>query len=244
MSTRIRWTEQERQEVIDKAVEVYDRGNVSHLEALRVAQNLTLATARLRTFATHSAAKIEIKQLKDAYGKSLQAGIKREASKQEAKVSNTLTVSGPPVPPVVQQSALDAVSMEDLIGEIAKRIASSLTTAIHHEIKELEHSFKVPKHDPTYESTGLFKKRIVIVGLLPDQEQAITRDFSDRFALKFLGNEMAKHADIPTADAYLLMKSFISHAVFNKYQPLPGHVLIDGGMSTLRMWLNTKGAEL
>lgn len=239
MPIRIHWTEQERQEVIDKAAEVFDRGNVSHLEALRVAQNLTLPTHRLRTFATHSAAKSEIKQLKEAYNKRLLAGIKREA-----KVTTTPEVSTPSEPPVAQPSGLDTASMEALIGEIAKRIAASLTTAIHHEVKELEHSFKLQKHDPTYASTGLFKKRITIIGLLNDQEQAIAREFSDKFALKFLGNEAARHADIASADAYLLMRNFISHAIYGKYQKFPNHVLIDGGMSTLRMWLNTKGAEL
>ena len=244
MSARIHWNIEERQQVIGKAAEVYDRGNVSHLEALRIGQNLTLPTHRLRTLASHSAAKLEIKQLKEEYAKRLQEGIRRETSKQEAKVSNTPIVLGSLEPQVAQPSTLDTATLDDLIGEIAKRIATSLTTAIHHEVKELEHSFKIPKHDPTYEKTGVFKKRVVIIGLLPDQEQAITREFSDKFVLKFLGNEMARHADIPTADAYLLMKSFISHAIFHKYQHLPGHVLIDGGMSTLRMWLNTKGSEL
>jgi hypothetical protein len=150
----------------------------------------------------------------------------------------------PPAPSDDILPALGSISMEDLIGEIAKRIADKLATAIQHEVKELEHNFKLQKHDPTYASKGLFKKRITIIGLLNDQEQVITREFSDKFALKFLGNEAARHADIATADAYLLMKNFISHAIYGKYQKLPQHVLIDGGMSTLRMWLNTKGAEL
>lgn len=243
MTTHTRWTLKERQTVLDKAVEVYAKGDTSHLEALRIAQNLTLPTHRLRTFATHSAAKSEIAQLKAAYATSLQEG-----PKNLPKVSNTLTVSVSPEPPVAQLAmqtvALDTASVEDLIGALAKKLAGSLATAIQHEVKELEHSFKLQKHNPTYEKTGVFKKHIVIIGLLQDQEQLIAREFADRFVLKFLGNEAARHADISTADAYLLMKNFISHAVFGKYQKLPQHVLIDGGMTTLRMWLNTKGAEL
>ena len=48
----------------------------------------------------------------------------------------------------------------------------------------------------------------------------------------------------PDADAYLLMKNFINHPLYHKYQVFPNHVLIDGGMSTLRMWFHTKGTEL
>jgi len=239
MATRIRWTDAEREDVIKHAVDVYIKNDTSHLEALHLGQNLALPTYRRRTLATHSAAKDEIRLLKDAYNAYIST-----LQKRKDVVAPTAEVLRSPEPSGVQPAAADAMSMDALIAEIAKRIAASLTTAIEREVKELEHSFKLQKHDPTYKSQHIFKKRIVIIGLLNDQEQAIMHEFDDKFKLKFLGNEAARHADISTADAYLLMKSFISHAVYGKYQKLPNHVLIDGGMSTLRMWLNTKGAEL
>lgn len=239
MNTRIRWTEKERSQVVQEAVKLYSLGNISYLEALRRAQNSALPISRIRTLASHSAAQPEIKLLKEAYDSYVQ----------------NLRYPKPvlPIPPIDSKSSdpsdevlpyLESATTEELINEISRRIASSLTKAIQHEIHELEHSFKLEKHDPTYEKTGIFKKRVCIIGLLPEQEKLIDREFSSSFSLKFLGNEAARHADIPTADAYLLMKSFISHAVYGKYQKLPQHVLIDGGMSTLRMWLNTKGQDL
>ena len=128
--------------------------------------------------------------------------------------------------------------------EIAKRLASRLAEAVTREIKELEHSFKLQKHNPEYTSSGIFKKRIVIVGLHQDQERHIQQAYADKFALRFIDVDDAKHADIPDADAYLLIKNFINHTVFERYQKKPQHVLIDGGLTTLRAWLNTKGAEL
>jgi len=32
--------------------------------------------------------------------------------------------------------------------------------------------------------------------------------------------------------------------VYYKYQQFPNHVLIDGGVATLRLWLHTKGKDL
>lgn len=237
--TRIHWTETERNDVIKHAVAVFVKNNCdyTHLEALRLGQNLALPVHRRRTLSTHSAAKHEISLLKAAYNAYI-------ATLQKSKevVAPVVEVSKPPEPPAGPQ--LTTATVEELVGEIARRIAVNLTATIAHEIKVLEHQFSTKRHDPSYKSDHIFKKRIVIIGLLNDQEQAIAREFEDKFKLKFLGNEAARSADISTADAYLLMKSFISHAVYGKYQKLPNHVLIDGGMSTLRMWLNTKGAEL
>jgi hypothetical protein len=239
MNTRIRWTEEERNQVIQKAVELYHRGNASHLDALRLAQNVTLHGARIRSFATHSAAKIEIRLLKEAYSKWLQTSFKREAN-----VSTIPEVSVPPAPSNNILPVLGSISTEDLIGEIAKRIADKLATAIQHEVKELEHNFKLQKHDPTYASKGLFKKRITIIGLLNDQVHSIQTEFGDRLAIKCICTDRAMGMNPPDADAYLLIKNFINHPLYHKYKGFPNHVLIDGGMSTLRMWLNTKGAEL
>lgn len=237
MIKRVRWTDEERQSVLEKAVEVLHRDpTCSSLDALRSAQNLMLPNHRLRAMATHSAVLPEIKQLK---AMALNAPITKKV--ETPKVVEPVQPEPPDSP---ELPALSNASMDMLIAEIAKRIAGQLSQAIATEVKELEHYFKVEKHKPTYEAAGIFKKRVVVVGLLQDQEHAIEREFGDKFAFKFIGTDAARHADVPQANAYLLMKNFISHTVFHKYQNLPGYVLIDGGMSTLRMWLNTKGAEL
>ena len=59
-----------------------------------------------------------------------------------------------------------------------------------------------------------------------------------------MSTEYAIGAKPIEADAYLLMKTFIKHAVYNKYREDPRHVLIDGGLTTLRTWLTTEGVKL
>lgn len=235
MATRIHWTDEERQQVLEKAVEVYHRGGVGYVDALRTAQNLTLPTHRLRNMATHSAISPEVKLLKAMV-------VNAPIAKKVVTPRPSLQVQ--PEPPVAQPVGLDNATMEDLVAEIAKRFASRLAEAVTHEIKELEHSFKLQKHDPSYASSGIFKKRIVIVGLHQDQQRHIIQEYDGKFAIRFIDVDDARHADIPEAEAYLLIKNFISHVVFERYQKKPQHVIIDGGMTTLRAWLNTKGAEL
>lgn len=235
MPSKVFWTGEERLQVLTKAAEVFHRGGVSHFEALRTAQNLTLPTHRLRTMATHSAVTPEVKLLKEMLASN--PIIKKVETPRPSLQTQ-------PEPPVAQPAGLANATMEDLIAEIAKRIAGKLTMAIDHEIKELEHTFKLQKHNPTYATSGIFKKRVVIIGLLKDQEHAIKQEFEDKFSIKCINADDAKHADVVDAQAYLIMKNFVSHAASEKYQKLPQHVLIDGGMSTLRMWFNTKGAEL
>lgn len=240
MKRRIHWSDAERDDVVNTAVSLhFQHGDMSVLEALRASQKLCLSAHRHRTFLSHSAAKHEIAQFKTAYSKHV-------AALQTSKSVEPPTDVKPkaPEPPVAQSSTLQDAPIGDLINEIARRIASNLTAAITREVLELEHSYKLEKHNPTYKSNHIFKKRIVIIGLLNDQVHSIQSEFSDRFSLKCIDVDRASGMTPPDADAYLLMKNFINHPLYHKYRVFPNHVLIEGGMSTLRMWLNTKGSEL
>lgn len=240
MTTRIHWTDNERNAVLSKALELHQKGSaISHFEALRTAQTYVLSKERQRAFATHSSATAELKHLR-ARAKYYTHSMAPEVPPQQEVVTPTVVNPVPPAPPEPPQpSTLDA-----MIEAIAAKIAATLVQAVKREVKELEHTFKLEKHNPTYEASGIHKPHVTVIGLLPEQEQHIQREFGDKFVLRFLGNEAARHAYIPMAAAYLLMKSFISHAVYDRYKTYPQHVLVDGGMTALRMWFNTKGAEL
>ncbi len=240
MTTRIHWTSSERNAVLQKALALYHTGGMqSQLVALRVAQTQELPKERHRAFATHSAATAELKHMQDAYPAYIKSLAQQPLAQKEV-VTPTVVDPVPPAP----LEPLPAISIDAMVDAIAAKIAATLVQAIKREVKELEHTFKLEKHNPDYEISGIHKPHVTIIGLLPDQEQHMQREFGNKFVLRFIGNEAAKHVDMGEAHAYLLMKNFISHAVYNKYKILPQHVLIDGGMSALRMWFNTKGVEL
>ena len=239
MSKRIFWTDDERRQVLHHALRYLQSGTFSELDSLRQAQEFVLSAARHRAFASYSAAKPEINALKAMAIAAIQR--KREVE------SPIIATPQPPVPPDAQPS-MPADSIDALVATIAQLIATQLATAIKSAVQttvqELEHTYRLPKHDPSYAIDHEQKKRVVIIGLLNDQVHAITREFGEVFNIKCIDTDRAMGMSPPDADAYLLMKNFINHPLYHKYQAFPNHVLIDGGMSTLRMWFNTKGKAL
>lgn len=237
MVNRIHWTEQERKIVLEAAVDYCKRGH-SYYEALRLGQ-LCLPTHRQRNMATRSAVVPDIKLLKEMEAQRILA--------KPAKDTPTVAEEMPPAPPVAPpQPAEDLINqtLSTLAQAIARQIVQSLSIELPREIKQLEHTFKLQKHNPEYLQTGSHLPKVVIIGLLNDQVHAIQREFGCKYNLKCIDTDRAMGMSPPDADAYLLMKNFINHPLYHKYQAFPNHVLIDGGMTTLRAWLNTKGQEL
>jgi hypothetical protein len=232
---KIRWTEHERDLVIMTAVEYYNSGTYSPIAAIRQAQ-VVLAPNRRRKLLSHSAAPDLIKELKIRSSQRI--------PKQKDVVIPTQQETKAPAPIEVPQTNTPAGLLDDLVNSIAQRFVSGLKEQIKIAVQELEHEFKIEKHNPTYGSSGKTLPRVVIIGLLGDQVHSITKEFADRYDIKCIDTDRAMGMSPPDANAYLLMKNFINHPLYHKYQAFPNHVLIDGGMTTLRMWLQTKGKEL
>ena len=235
MNVKIRWTDRERELVLSKATELIHMHGYNTMEALRQAQQQVIAFNRQRPLVSRGYCVDLVKEIK-------------------YRTANVVPVNPAPVlvqAPVVEEPmpvpvpVLDhSTSLDSLINALAKQVAETFKQHVKVAIKELEHEFKLEKHNPTYAATGSFKPRVVIIGLLGDQVHSITKEFQDRYDIKCIDTDRAMGMEPPSANAYLLMKNFINHPLYHKYQAYPQHVLIDGGMSTLRMWLNTKGQEL
>ena len=236
MLNKIRWTKLERSIVIDSAVEFYNQGTYTPIAALRQAQQIVLLPNRRRTMQSHSAVPDLIKLLKQKAA--------QEVPKQKVVETTTPVEIMPPAPLVVPKTDAPVDLVEQLVNTITQRFILGLRESLQIAVKELEHEFKIPKHNPTYAAIGTKLPKVVIIGLLGDQVHLILKEFSDRYNVNCIDTDRAMGMNPPDADAYLLMKNFINHPLYHKYQAFPNHVLIDGGMSTLRMWLNTKGQDL
>ena len=236
MLNKIRWTPVERDLVIDTAVTFYNQGTYSPIAAIRQAQQIVLLSNRRRTLASHSAAPDLIKLLKQKAA--------QDVPKQKVVETTKPVEIMPPAPQEVAKTDAPVDLVEQLVNTITQRFILGLRESLQVAVKELEHEFKIPKHNPEYNAIGNALPKVVIIGLLGDQVHAITKEFSDRYEVKCIDTDRAMGMSPPQADAYLLMKNFINHPLYHKYQAFPNHVLIDGGMSTLRMWLNTKGQDL
>jgi hypothetical protein len=236
MLNKIRWTPVERNLVIETAVTFYNEGTYSPIAAIRQAQQIVLLSNRRRSLASHSAAPDLIKLLKQKAAQNV--------PKQKVVETTTPVEIMPPAPQEGVKTGAPVDLVEQLVNTITQRFILGLRESLQIAVKELEHEFKIEKHNPTYGASGKSLPKVVIIGLLGDQVHAITKEFSDRYEVKCIDTDRAMGMAPPQADAYLLMKNFINHPLYHKYQAFPNHVLIDGGMSTLRMWLNTKGQDL
>ena len=236
MLNKIRWTPVERSIVIDSAVEFYNEGTYSPIAALRQAQQIVLLPNRRRSMQSHSAVPDLIKLLKQKAA--------QEVPKQKVVETTTPVEIMPPAPQEVVKTDAPVDIVEQLVNTITQRFILGLRESLQIVVKELEHEFKLPRHNPEYGAIGKSLPKVVIIGLLGDQVHAITKEFSDRYEIKCIDTDRAMGMAPPQANAYLLMKNFINHPLYHKYQAFPNHVLIDGGMSTLRMWLQTKGKDL
>ena len=236
MLNKIRWTPVERNLVIETAVTFYNQGNYSPIAAIRQAQQIVLLSNRRRSLASHSAAPDLIKLLKQKAA--------QEVPKQKVVETTTAVEIMPSAPQEVVKTDAPVDLVEQLVNTITQRFILGLRESLQIAVRELEHEFKIEKHNPTYGASGKSLPKVVIIGLLGDQVHAITKEFSDRYEVKCIDTDRAMGMSPPQANAYLLMKNFINHPLYHKYQAFPNHVLIDGGMSTLRMWLNTKGQDL
>jgi hypothetical protein len=228
---KIFWTQDEVDLVLAHAQRHFANGNCTPFEAISYAQ-AALPVSRQRPFNTYSAAYTLIKEFK--------LRMARDVPKQKAIEPPTPANEVAPMP----ISAPMVPTLDDLVHAIAKKIDSTVKQEIAIAVKELEHEFGVHKHNGEYAATGIKKKRVVVIGLLNDQVYAIQRDFGNNFEVKCIDTDRAMGMSPPDADAYLLMKNFINHPLYHKYQVFPNHVLIDGGMSSLRMWFYTKGIVL
>jgi len=235
MSAKIRWTDRERELVLSKATELIHMHGYNTMEALRQAQQQVIAFNRQRPLVSRGYCVDLVKEIK--YRTVNVVPVKPAPVVEQAPAAKE--------PILKPTGVLDhSTSLDSLINALAKQVAETFKQHVKVAIKELEHEFKVEKHNPSYAATGSFKPRVVIIGLLGDQVHSITKEFQDRYDIKCIDTDRAMGMEPPTANAYLLMKNFINHPLYHKYQAYPQHVLIDGGMSTLRMWLNTKGQEL
>lgn len=224
---RVRWTDKESQQILYAAAKKFNEGyNLG--EALKIAQLDVLPEDRRRP-------------LSSLYASSKLTRAIRKLANSWANKPFTLAQEKPATPPPVTQ--VDA-SLDALFNAMARKIAETIKIEVVKVVKELEHEFKVAKHNPEYEPVGKKRPKIVIIGLQPMQETMIHQEYASRYDMKFMHTDDAKHQSATDADAYLLMKNFISHSVFERYQIFKNHVLIDGGMTALRGWLSTEGSKL
>lgn len=250
----VRWTKEELDSVLTAAIPLYFEKGLTYKAALTEAQQ-HLPEHRRRVMHSNAQSKLA-KQLRvqmNAQNKKIVQTLKKVEPSKPLRDPETIELMVTPIKEApagsvhIQSQPVHLPieqALQSLIAVIVNRVVEELTVQVPKALKELEHSFKVAKHCGEYAATGCAKPRVVIVGLLPAQGQMIAREFESQYSIRCVDTDKALSMSPPDADAFLLMKNFISHAVYDKYQKFSNHVLIDGGMTALRTWFHAKGGEL
>ena len=208
--SRIYWTNDEKTDLVQRAANIiYKNHGISALEALRRAQTQALPKERQRLINTLTA----IPWYKPALDKQIDEHKKKIITEQPIKIVQEV-ISIP--------MQLSEVKTDDLIAELLRRvftaggsgivgiISNSMVQALREElpaaITKLQKQTKV--------ATQTRQKKILVIGLLPDQTNEIQKALGSAFDLTFWKDENTHSLKqmIPYQDKIYVMKRFISHS--------------------------------
>ena len=232
MTTKVFWTSAERETVLTRALYLHRTSGYSPYESIKRAQE-QLPVTRRRNLQHQSSCTDLIRELKKrAYDAT---DVKRKAP----AVEPSPVVASDATPVTLEQT------FDGLVRALAEKFADVLKQEVKRAVLDLEREFKTQKHNPEQAQTiKVARPRIIVIGLLGDQVKNIDHEFGSVFDLKFIDTDRAMGLTPPDADAYLLMKNFINHPLYHRYRGFDNHVLIDGGMTSLRTWLHSKANQI
>lgn len=228
---RVRWSDIEQEELLSRAANiVFKNPTRSALSALDGAQEAFLPPERRRRIGTLNL----IPWFRDGLVPAVEK--LKEQLVQEEQIKLVQEVE------VVWQK-LEEVETDKLLGEcfrrfmeagghsIVKQLGQAMAECVRAELPRVIAQMRKqtePEHHPL--------KRILIVGLLPEQTQVVEKGLRDCFDLRFWKNENleALRDTARNADKIFIMKRFVSHS----YQDLlksvgASFVVVPGATSEL-----------
>ena len=227
---KIFWSDDEKRSLCEVGVDIRKSmlgGRISYLSILNRSQREALPVERRRKIVAFT-----------SHLKWFEVGVETLYNQYQREAQ--LTATKPVNPPISE------VKIEELIDEVLKRVfdnrTNRLADAVAHKVIDMMHGMvqgmiasQLAKPNGNHEVVR--KRRILIVGLQPDQIKTIEHTYEDFFDLRFARDshdgrlrELASNSS-----AVVLMSKFISHHHQNAAKDaFPGKVTYcHGGMSDL-----------
>ncbi len=141
--------------------------------------------------------------------------------------------------PVIESvHASSATSLIELIRKIVKEVISDELNSIISNANDIVNN---KTHSVISTPTPPKLTKVLLIGLLPNQENIIKNEYSDMFELVFANRELPggvlKGKASKCANT-LVLTDFISHTVEKALSRVHGYVRVSGGISSLRVELN------
>lgn len=174
----------------------------------------------------------------------LDSGVRRKVQETMTAVQRRLDSLPPPTGPVVfvpDPPTTEELSTEDLLVELARRIARFLEPAKVEQHPE-DRGFH-PKHDPCPKNEERrCKLKVLIVGPDSAAQERLAKDFAGTLALRFVGyqdNPALIGTRCDQAVAIACVTRFISHAQQEAAKATKIPVKLVSTIQELRAWLST-----
>lgn len=233
--TRVVWTNHEKQLVSEHMVEVaLDQPHLGNYELLSRGQ-MVLPVMRQLTM-SHGRVFSHKARIEAARAQAATIAKKRATEKPPERVEAPAATGVPtPAPePKENPTARLAGILETLLDAIADRVAIRLADWLV-SFAPKETFGESHKHNPLplEEAQVTGKPGVLVIGLLPQQENTIRTIYGAWLDLCFMGAQEAKSRPVMRRAHVVLMTKFINHAIQDKYRQSPMLHFCNGGTSEL-----------
>jgi hypothetical protein len=230
--TRIWWTDIEKEEITKRAANIiFKNPGTSQLDALRRSQESFLPKERRRVVITISS----VPWFPELLNKEMDALKKALAQPPEREVIEQV---------IFEPMKLTEVPTEHLISELIRRIltagGSGLVSQVNNTIAQTIHNELPGAISRLREKTNVVSrehlKKILVIGLLPEQINEVQKMFDTSFELSFWtdGDSKSLQQKAPHQDKIYIMKRFISHNVYDMLKSAKvSYTIVPGATSEL-----------
>lgn len=240
---RIYWDEAEKTRVVEAVFAMRQNDPESSLIAIINRAQKQLPKDRRRSIPSVKAIpwiRIELQKMFDEQRKKARSAESADQAAESAKERQArLQEQLQGMVKKARESALQEAEIEELVGEVLGRFIKDhedLRRRVNLLEAKVENSFRAaPAPAPVTQPAKL--PTVLVVGLLPDQQNKVRAHFRNAADMRFLGsNERSK--GVPQADAAVINTKFIPHnlqsLVQRKLAATGGKVyLVSGGLSSV-----------
>ncbi|CAJ8910918.1 Uncharacterised protein [Burkholderia pseudomallei] len=260
--TLVRWNAEERRKIaIESKRLLKDFEDISKVEAIRKAVEYTMPTDRQREISSLFQVPWISDEWKIVDELDRTEREERQARERAAEAERVAEESRRAIEAARAEAekakAIDPASLplETLIGALGTRIAGMLLRSIGEQLQEsIMQRITEALGNVTLPSPGVLpegatrlhaaprhrKPRVLVVGLVRQQEDDVTRSLGELFNLQYARVEHADNLEDKArgADLVVLMTKFISHKHQDVVRRVNEHIVYrNGGVTELKRWL-------
>lgn len=240
--SRIYWDDDEKQRIVDAVFSMRQKDPESSLIAIINRAQKQLPKERRRVIPSVKSVpwvRVELQKMMDTQREKARTAESASQAAESAKERQTrLQGQLSEMVKKARESAIHEAEIEDLVGEIIGRVFNTQqdlerrVNLLEGRVADWGRPVQVPA---TTETTKM--PSILVVGLLPDQQNKVRAHFRNAADMRFLGsNDRSK--GVPQAEAAVINAKFIPHdmqaLVQRKFASTGGKVyLVHGGISSV-----------